>query len=86
MPQHFKKKKKESSSRYWTDNEKRLFLDGLKQHGRNATKIASCLIKKTVTQVKPHLHHYFPENGYKSENKSSNNNENNNPNLRANWC
>ena len=47
-------------------------------------KIASCLIKKNVSQVKRHLDRYFPENGYKSENKSSNNNENNDPNLRAN--
>ena len=84
MPQHFKKKKKESSSGYWTNNEKRLFLYGLKQRGRNVTKIASCLIKRTLSQVKKHLHRNFPENGYNSENKSSNNNENNDPNLRVN--
>ena len=84
MPQLFMKKKKEPSSGHWTDNEKQLFIDGLKQHGRNATKVAPCLIKKTVSQVKHHSQWHFPVNGYKSENKSSNNNENNDPNLRVN--
>ena len=43
----------------WTDDEHRLFLQGLEQHGKDWKKIATLIKSRTVVQIRTRGHQYF---------------------------
>ncbi|KAL7479431.1 hypothetical protein ACHAW6_005164 [Cyclotella cf. meneghiniana] len=54
-----KKHKSEHNTGRWTEAEHYQFLQGVAQHGKNCTKIASLIPSRTTLQVRTHAQKYF---------------------------